>query len=49
MNMWLELHDLRALDLIREAELAHRRSTEGRRQLTSYLPRRRSTERRNAG
>ncbi len=47
MEMWLELHDLRALDLMREAELAHRRSRTGRRQLTSFLPRRRSTDRRH--
>ncbi|KAE8763671.1 hypothetical protein [Georgenia thermotolerans] len=40
---WLELHDLRALDLIREAEAAHRRRGASReRRSTIYLRRHRN-------
>jgi hypothetical protein len=41
---WLELHDIRALDLIREAEAAHeRRSASHERRSTIFLRRRRNT------
>ncbi len=39
MSEWLELHDIRALDLIREAEAsARRRSAPHGRQATRFLP-----------
>ncbi|WP_345216656.1 hypothetical protein [Georgenia halophila] len=41
MDQWLELHELRSRDLIREAELAHRRRTTPRWRTTPYAPVRR--------
>ncbi|WP_185972587.1 hypothetical protein [Georgenia yuyongxinii] len=41
---WLELHDLRALDLIREAEASHhRRSSPRGQRATIFVRRRRNT------
>ncbi|UNX54178.1 hypothetical protein MF406_14755 [Georgenia sp. TF02-10] len=42
MDMWFELHEVRAADLIREAEGAHLRRVrrQARRRTTPFVPRR---------
>ncbi|WP_164737349.1 hypothetical protein [Georgenia sp. SYP-B2076] len=44
MDMWLELHEYRALDLIREAEASSRRQAARRQRTTPFLARRRRTD-----
>ncbi|MFD1718977.1 hypothetical protein [Georgenia deserti] len=41
MDQWLELHEWRARDLVREAESVHRRRTAARWRTTPYAPVRR--------
>jgi hypothetical protein len=44
MDQWLEIHHIRARDLIREAEADHRRrAASARRRTTPYAPTRRRT------
>jgi len=41
MDQWLELHEARARDLVREAEAVHRRRALSPRRTTTFAPTRR--------
>lgn len=41
MDQWLELHEARARDLVREAEAVHRRRALPQRRTTTFAPTRR--------
>jgi hypothetical protein len=41
MDQWLEVHEARARDLVREAEAVHRRRTLAPRRTTTFAPTRR--------
>jgi hypothetical protein len=43
MDQWLELHEARARDLVREAEAVHRRRAMAPRRTTTFAPTRRRT------